>query len=254
MSSVEDQPLWTPLRVGHVSERVAERILGLIAAERLHPGDRLPSERTLAASLGVGRPSLREALKVLQARGHVEIRHGTGTFVTQPSSARDLGAALARADTSFAELFAMREVVEGPAAEWAATRQDRDDLERVRGAYEALREAAEAAPVDFERLQALDASFHLRIAEAAGNRFLTRTAGVLHETLMRGMETTLKLPGRLARSSEEHGRILEAILAGDGPGAAQAARRHVNSARGAALARAQDRSGTAEPHATKAAV
>ena len=73
--------------------------------------------------------------------------------------------------------------------------------------------------------------------EAAGNRFLTRTLGVLQEILARGMETTLRIPGRLPRSRTEHERILDALVAGDPVAARRAASAHIQGARKAALAR-----------------
>jgi GntR family transcriptional repressor for pyruvate dehydrogenase complex len=237
MATPPERDMWAPLRVGQVSERIAERILGLITDDQLQPGTRLPPERELAEMLGVSRPSLREAMKSLKAQGHVEIRHGAGAFVAEPASRRELQAALAHEEMSVAELFAMREVLEAPAAQWAAERQDSARLAEVRAVYDELLVASLEPGIDWKRLQTLDATFHLRILRAAGNRFLSQTGGVLHDMMMRGMETTLQLPGRLETSRLEHQRILDALLAADGPGAREAAAAHVRSARDAALAR-----------------
>jgi GntR family transcriptional regulator, transcriptional repressor for pyruvate dehydrogenase complex len=237
MATPQRPNLWAPLRVGHVPERIAERILGHITAEQLRPGERLPPERELAQLLGVSRPSLREALKSLQARGHVDVRHGAGVYVAEPPSTRALQAALSEADMSVAELFAMREVLEGPAAEWAAERQDGHRLLQVQEVYDELLAASLEPDIEWRRLQSLDAAFHLRIVDAAGNRFLRQTAGVLHEMLLRGMETTLAIPGRLEQSRRDHEQILRALLDADGSGARQAACAHIRGARDAALAR-----------------
>jgi GntR family transcriptional repressor for pyruvate dehydrogenase complex len=91
--------------------------------------------------------------------------------------------------------------------------------------------------VDFDRLQQLDAQFHLRIVEAAGNRFLSQTLDVLQGILSTGMRTTLTIPGRLESSRRDHQRILDAVLAGDAAGARRAAKAHVAAARRAALSR-----------------
>ena len=64
--------------------RIADQLLELIEVSKLNPGDRLPSERQLSELLDVSRPSLREALHILQAKGLVAIRHGQGTFVEEP--------------------------------------------------------------------------------------------------------------------------------------------------------------------------
>jgi GntR family transcriptional regulator, transcriptional repressor for pyruvate dehydrogenase complex len=192
--------------------------------------------------LGTSRPSLREALQALRARGWIDIRHGSGVFVADPATTRSLREALLAEEVSLRELFDMREVLELPAAAWAAKHGDRGKLTAVQQAYDALMAAAStgtsddpADGVDWARLQELDATFHLRIVEAADNRFLARTQGVLQEILAAGMGTTLRLPGRLERSRGEHARILAAVLSGNQAAARRAALTHINSARRAAL-------------------
>jgi GntR family transcriptional repressor for pyruvate dehydrogenase complex len=238
----DDDPLWTPLRQGTVSDLIARRILEVIGSDRLRPGDRLPPERELAAMLGTSRPSLREALQALKARGWVDIRHGSGVFVADPATTRSLREALVAHEVSLRELFDMREVLELPAATWAAKNADGSKLAAVQAAFEALMAAASpdggaGGGVDWRRLQELDAAFHLRIVEAAGNRFMARTQGVLQEILSAGMGTTLRLPGRLEKSRSEHARILAAVMSGNPAAARRAALTHINGARKAALGR-----------------
>lgn len=232
-----DADLWVPLRQGKVSDLIARRILDVISTDRLKPGDRLPPERELAGLLGTSRPSLREALRSLKAQGYLEIRHGAGVFVADPATTRSLREALSTEKMSLTELFDMREVLELPAAEWAARTGDAGKLAAVEAAYETLRSASLEAEPDWHRLQQFDALFHMRIVEASGNRFLMRTLGVLQEILARGMETTLPVPGRLEKSRRDHERILAALRAGDPVAARRAARTHVRGARSAALAR-----------------
>ncbi|WP_031470066.1 FadR/GntR family transcriptional regulator [Sciscionella sediminilitoris] len=232
--------IWTPLRQGRVADLISDRILEVIANEQLRSGDRLPPERELANLLGTSRPSVREALRSLQAQGRVEIRHGTGVFVADPATTKSLREAMAAEEMSLAELFDMREVLELPAAGWAASNQDEKRLNKVREAHAALDAAAAKDPVDWEELQRLDAAFHLRIVEAAGNRFLSQTLGVLQEMLAKGMQTTLQIPGRMEKSREDHQRMLDAVLSGDARAARRAASTHVRGARKAALARIRD--------------
>jgi len=233
-----DPGLWAPLRQGSVSELIARRIMEVITADKLKPGDQLPPERELAVMLGTSRPSLREALQALKARGYLDIRHGAGVFVADPATTRSLRQAMSADTISLTELFDMREVLELPAAEWAARTARTDGqhkLAEVAQAYDTLRRASEPAVPDWTELQRLDAQFHMRIAEAAGNRFLTRTNGVLQEILAKTMDTTLQIPGRLEKSRDEHRYILEALLAGDSAAARRAARSHIRGARNAAL-------------------
>ena len=225
--------------VGTVSDRIAHQILNLIEAEELRPGDRLPAERDLATLLGVSRPSVREAVKTLEAQGQLHVRHGQGVFVASPRSQKDLRAALAQQELTLGELFAMREVLEVPAAGWAASAGDEARIAAAAAALDDMGKAIRTSSPDFALLQKLDAAFHLRVVEAAGNRFLRQTLGVLQEMLATSMETTLLIPGRLAKSRGEHQQILEAVRRGDSTAARRAARRHIASAQGAARHRLQ---------------
>lgn len=232
--------MWVPLQQGRIADLIADRILQLISTEKIRPGARLPPERELATLLGASRPSIREALRSLQTKGYVEIRHGAGVFVTEPPTARSLRAAVFAEEMSLAELFDMREVLELPAVVWAATNQDAERLAKVQAAYDALDEASAQEDVDWPRLQSLDAAFHLNIVEAAGNRFLSQTLTVLQDILARGMETTLQLPGRLEKSRADHRHILDAVLAGDPEAARRAAAAHIQGAREAAFDRLRE--------------
>lgn len=230
--------MWRPIgQTGSISDRIERQILDLIQAEELKPADRLPSERELAALLGVSRPSVREAVKSLEAQGRVHVRHGQGVFVASPRSQQDLRAALAQHEVTLGELFAMREVLEVPAAGWAATAGEKTRIAAAAAALTELNRTIRNNPPDFPLLEKLDAAFHMRIVEAAGNRFLRQTLGVLQEMLAAGMETTLLVPGRLEKSREEHDRILVALRSGDAAAARAAARRHIRNAHSAARTR-----------------
>lgn len=219
---------------GRVSDRIAQQILRFISAEEVKPGDRLPSERDLAVLLGVSRPSVREAVKALEAQGRLRVRHGQGVFVASQTAENDLRAALARQDLTPGELYLMREVLEVPAAGWAATNGDDDRVAAMAAALDDLNLAAAATPPDAEAVQELDAAFHMRIVEATGNRFLGQTLGVLQGLLASGVQSNSLIPGRLARARAEHERILDAVRRGDSVAARNAARRHIRSSHAAA--------------------
>jgi GntR family transcriptional repressor for pyruvate dehydrogenase complex len=228
--------IWTPIgQPGTLSERIAAQIEKLLHDEQLRPGDRLPSEREMATLLGVSRASLREAVRTLEARGRLHVRHGQGVFVAAPAAERQLRTALADGDHDLDELFAMREVLEVPAAGWAATRVTAPQIRELRAILAELDETFDQDEPDFSQLASLDAAFHLGIAEAGGNRFMRQTSHVLHTILLSGMETTLLIPGRRERSRVEHARILAALEAHDAAGARNAARAHIRAAHRAAL-------------------
>ncbi len=217
--------------------RVAGQVERFIEGNGLTPGDRLPGERELAELLGVSRASVREALRSLQARGVVLVRHGKGVFVAAPDEGERALERFARLrEVGMEELFAMREVLEVPAAGWTAAAATDEQLQELMRTFEALAEGVRTHRPARE-LQVMDAKLHLQIAEFANNRFLAMTQTVLQEMLARSMETTLAIAGRPARSVREHAEIVEALLARDPARARAAARRHIHSSRRAALRR-----------------
>jgi GntR family transcriptional repressor for pyruvate dehydrogenase complex len=229
-------PLWSPIKeAGSITDRITERIDTLISTQQLAPGSRLPAEREMARLLGVSRPALREAVKVLAARGQLVVRHGQGVFVGS-GEIDPLRAGMRGLEVSLHELYAMREVLEVPAAGWAAARATPEEIEELSQAL-AVEEQARTDPIDYGRLGKLDAEFHLLIVELADNRFLGRTLGILQEMLAAGMVTTLTIPGRVGQSRRDHRAIFDAIKRQDPEGARAAALAHIQGARDAAVER-----------------
>ena len=218
-------------------QRVAGQVERFIEGNGLRPGDRLPGERELCELLGVSRASVREALRSLQARGVVLVRHGKGVFVAAPDEGERALDRFARLrEVGLEELFSMREVLEVPAAGWTAAAATDEQLQDLVHTFEVLAEGVRTHRPATE-LQVMDARLHLQIAEYANNRFLAMTQTVLQEMLSRSMETTLAIAGRPARSVREHAAIVEALVARDPSRARAAARRHIHSSRRAALRR-----------------
>jgi len=201
----------------------ARLLLDYIEREHLAPGDRLAPERELAKKLGISRPSLREAIQVLQTQGRLLVRHGIGVFLLEHQEPHH----------SIEELFEMREILEAPAVEWAAERRSEAQLVEIKRAAEALRVAVADKPIDFERVRLLDMNFHLTIVKSAENQFLNQTLGTLQEIMFRSMDNTLKLPGRLEASEHEHGVIVDAIEKRDALTARLMIIQHIHNARDA---------------------
>ena len=222
--------MWQRLGRGSVAEQVEGQIVAAIESGALAPGARLPPEREFAETLGVSRPTVREAIGSLKARGRVRVVHGRGVFVADPATTSELRSALGSEVLTMDEMFATREILEVPAAGWAAERGEEVPLGRVRAALDALNAAAAKEPRAYDELERLDFAFHLAIVDAAGNRFLRQSLGVLQEIISRGMQTTLLVPGRLEKSRGDHERIMAALLAGDPAAARSAARRHIRAA------------------------
>lgn len=237
--------MWRPVQEhGGLAARIVAQVERLIDDRSLQPGDRLPPEREMATMLHVSRPSLREAIRVLEAQGRLVVRHGQGVFVLPARSEQELRRHLAATEMTVSEIFAMREVLEVPAATWAASTITASELAALRRLVDEMGDLVDAAGgtveaghEDADRLADLDAAFHLGIAAASGNRFLRSTSGVLHDMLLAGMETTLTIRGRAARSRRDHEAIYAALSARDGFAAGAAALAHISGARDAARRR-----------------
>jgi len=204
------------LKTAPRSANQARLLLDYIERENLNPGDRLAPERELAKKLGISRPSLREAIQVLQTQGRLLVRHGIGVFL---------------ANHSIVELFEMREILEAPAVEWAAERRTDEQLSAIKDAARALKDAISQSPIDFEKVRLLDMNFHLTIVKSAENQFLNQTLGTLQEIMYRSMDNTLKLPGRIEASEHEHGVIVDAIEKQDSLTARLMIIEHIHNAR-----------------------
>ncbi|QLL24565.1 FadR family transcriptional regulator [Actinobacteria bacterium IMCC26103] len=223
------------------ASRIATQLVELIEVQKLRPNDRLPSERALAELLAVSRPSLREALHILQAQGYVQIKHGQGTFVQEPIVAQELRASMMATAHGLNELFDAREVLEVPAGKWAAAKASKEDIRLLRATLNQIETVTSVNPIDYDQLQILDAKFHLTIVGIAGNRFINQTLHVLQDVMKMSMETTLRLPGRSDVSKFEHNLILDAIEAGDGELVSKLTLQHISGARAVALADAKEK-------------
>ena len=206
-------------------------LLDHIKDSGLKGGDRLESERELAKILGISRPSLREAIQILQVQGRLMVRHGIGIFVLDEADGEKLRDSLRAAQHRIEELFQMREILEAPAVEWAAERRTDEQLQAMKSAAHNLNNAIAENPIDFDKVRKLDMEFHLTIVRSAQNQFLNQTLGTLQEILYRSMDNTLKLPGRIDASEHEHGVILEAIEKKDPISARLMIIQHIHNAR-----------------------
>jgi GntR family transcriptional repressor for pyruvate dehydrogenase complex len=208
-------------------------LLDHIESQGLQGGDRLEPERELAKILGISRPSLREAIQILQVQGRLRVKHGIGIFLLDQADGEKLRESLRTAQHRIEELFQMREILEAPAVEWAAERRSEEQLAEMKLAARALNQAIARKPVDFENLRRLDMEFHLTIVRSAQNQFLNQTLGTLQEIMFHSMDNTLKLPGRVDSSEHEHGMILEAIEKRDSITARLMIIQHIHNARDA---------------------
>ena len=212
---------------------LAARIQRAILDGRLRPGERLPDEGELAAEHGVGRSTVREALRLLGGRGwlHTLRGPGGGVFVSRPDVhvvGRGLGADLAflvgGESLTFAELLEARHVQEETAVALAARRAGPAEVQHIR------RLAADADRLvdDGSRFAEANVAFHLAISEATHNRVLLLWMAALREVLEGAMTRAAGTRERRVHVAQQHRRIAEAIAAGTPDAAADAMRDHLH--------------------------
>lgn len=185
----------TPLQQRRLADDIIDRIETLILEGSLRPGERLPAERALAEQFGVSRPSVREALQKLIARGLLTSRHGGGTFVSETlgSSFRDpMNDLLERNPEAQRDLIEFRHTLEGSCAYYAALRATEPDRERLSAAFERVQDCyLRKGRVSRAEEGAADAHFHLAIAEASHNAVLLHTIRSLFDLLERNVVTNI---------------------------------------------------------------
>lgn len=192
-------------------ELVADRLLALIAARKLQPGDPIPAERELVESYRVGRSSVREALRMLESRGLIEAR-GNGSFAVsefRSSLGESLGLLLSVDEADARELFEVRRILESETAALAAERREPEHLVRMAAAIEEMEKGLD----NEQSYIAADLSFHLIIAEASGNRLASHLMHAIRGQMQEALGTAFLVPGGPQRSVFQHREILEAIEA-----------------------------------------
>lgn len=208
-------------------EQIISRILRLISEKKLKPGTRLPSERQLAESMDVSRQTLRSALRALSAMNVVEIRPGSGAYITdlEPSKlVAQLEFFFTHSAGAIEEYFEARTYIELPLVRMAAARITEAQLEELRRTVE-VKEKSAVTSIKFTEL---DARFHSLIAEAAGNSILAQFRQIMHPLGVARLFDTSSVPRAIVIALEEHYAIYEAIKSRDEDLAEATMRVHLN--------------------------
>jgi GntR family transcriptional regulator, transcriptional repressor for pyruvate dehydrogenase complex len=238
--------MFTAVTPNRMSEAIVSQIKTLIRTNRLTPGDRLPSERELGERMGVSRVTVREALRVLEAGGLVEIRVGArgGAFVTTPSSER-LGAGLADlidlAPVTSVEVTEARLVFELGIIPMIVQRATDEDIEQLRQ----LTRDHVAALRRGDYTMAMSAGFHHRLAACTHNAAIEMLVHSFHGPLLMSLrEAATAAPLMGQRGVYEHRDLVEAIAERNAGKAAEIMQRHLSrTARQLARASQPDRPG-----------
>jgi len=218
---------WRPVKRTRTFEDVLAQIERRIAEDGLTAGDRLPPERQLAEQLGVGRSSVREAMRVLETLGVVSSQVGRGP---------DAGAVLtSRPDTALTDLLRLhlglaslelREVIDTRLMieRWAADRAARN---RADTSVLTASLAAMGSAVSAEEFVEHDTAFHCAIAEVSGNRLIAAIMRSLRDSMRRHAVEAVDRLGDTSVLRADHERIVAAIAGGDPDEAARAVTDHL---------------------------
>jgi GntR family transcriptional repressor for pyruvate dehydrogenase complex len=236
MATGEDGATFGKVKRVRSFDDVLEQLREAIFSGRVRPGDRLPGERQLCEEFGVGRPTLREALRSLEAVGIIEVRPGKGggSYAVTPSESI-LGDALAALvnlrGASLEDLAEFRLDFEGENAAWAARRADAGDISALERLVTEARAAA-ATQATLEEVAGIDVRWHETLARATKNRLRIGIALGIHEAVMRRHDAVLRPAG-----ADEHAltipddlaAITRAVGAGDGETARRLMREHLEA-------------------------
>ncbi|MFJ2605681.1 FadR/GntR family transcriptional regulator [Streptomyces sp. NPDC091279] len=206
------------LRPSPLVEQAADRLRAQIAGGHWPVGTRLPGETTLAKELGVGRSTVREAVRALAGAGLVRPRQGAGVFVIAVEPVTDWPTRLRRAAVS--EVYEVRMAVEVHAARLAAHRRTPEDATALRAALAGRRAAAGADDAAFVEA---DIALHAAVVAAAHNPLLTSLFADFAPSLREGLTALLALlPLRAADPQvhdDTHAALVRAVIEGDEEGA-----------------------------------
>jgi GntR family transcriptional regulator, transcriptional repressor for pyruvate dehydrogenase complex len=224
-----------PITTKRIYQEIIRSFVDFIANEEIQIGDKLPSERELAERFGVSRPSVREALRVMQTIGLVDIKAGGGAYLTEFNLGPflDLLAPLFLKRKNFGlELLELRRVLEVRAAELAAEQIGTADLtvlERI------LADMENTADDDYDEGVRRDVAFHKTLFESTENIVLIKGSELVNTLMEISIADARKLVLEYAETPdqlyEEHRNIFDAIRAKDPRKAAEAMKTHLEMVR-----------------------
>lgn len=212
--------------------RTQQQLENLILDRSLQPGDRLPSEMEMGRMLGVSRTVVREALKLLSAKGLVEARTGSGVYVKGLSSSmmeEPMSLLLRSRHITADNIVEVREMLEVRIAGLAAERAKPEDIEQIE---QSLRMMSKGKVTASEAVEA-DIAFHNGLAAATGNPLCAILANSINDVMAQVHLGAYKLDsvGSVQNSLFHHSRILERVIAHDVDGARHAMEEHLADSR-----------------------
>lgn len=219
------------LRSIRLSDQAVEQISASIMDGFYEPGSKLPSESELMDQLKVSRSSIREALRILESRGIVNVRAGSGAYVSeQPFNFQLADEAidwLLKRKGALVQLLEVREILEGFAASLLSQRLDEQILAQLKDNLQRRTQAINAQEPDANEIGEIDFQFHELIADACGNQVVKEFICAITTRMTTSNCAMITLSTKKITSFHDHSKILEAIESKDSVLAEQMMRAHI---------------------------
>ncbi|MBE9524953.1 MAG: FadR family transcriptional regulator [Chloroflexi bacterium] len=245
---VSNQPTFKPIESKSLAEAVAEQLMDMIAKGQLKPGDRLPIEQDLMEGFGVGRSTLREAVKSLVVAGLLETRRSSGTFVSESYIdylSQRLNWDLVFTKQELRHIIEIRCALEEQAAALAADRASDAQIDKLAHLVDVISEEG----IEPEQAVDNDIAFHIALAEASNNPLLLNLFLNLRQVLHGYIKSGYTRRGYDNQVNAEemanlHRPVVEAIQAGNSAEAKNAMHVHFQNTTGWQLAQAEGNGST----------
>ena len=213
-----------------LAQSIADDIMSMITVEkRFTAGDKLPNENDFSSELGVSRNTLREAIRILNTYGILEIQRGKGTFITDAAvsgtAKKDLDS-MSFAMVDIKDLFEIRLILEPEAAYLAAERGTEREIHRI----VELSKEIEARIRNHEDRTKEEHAFHTSIARATHNKFMNNMIPILYEAILKGVVLSIAHGRAVEETIVDHSMIADFLLERDANGAKEAMKIHIRHA------------------------
>lgn len=215
---VVNSPYLKPIANESMIDRIIDRLVGMIVAGDYRPGDQIPTENELSALLGVGRNSVREAIKVLIYLGVLEIRRAEGTFVCEKSSDKMLNPllfGLILEDDSSNDILELRRIFDMGILELALSKMTPKKLSCIEEKFNALMLLMNMPNPDPVKLLEADLAFHSSIEESVGNKLVSHVSSVIikltYLSRKKALQRNSESPEKKQLSVNRHRAIFDAL-------------------------------------------
>ena len=210
-----------------ITDEVVKRIRDLVDSGEYSVGEKLPTEMELRDQLGVGRSTIREAFRVLQALGIIELRSGRGAFVKgkNDTTYETIKKWFVEKEAELSELMEVRMAIEPIAVKLAIQRGSPAQIDQLRAIHDAFRKAVEKE--DAIDLATLDESFHTAIVDASNNGLLIKIGRLMADAFVEYRARSFAVKANMTHALTPHEKILGAILKKNEKDAIQAIQLHL---------------------------